>query len=234
MGLPTLYPATASGPGYNVYYAPTTQGTNGNPLEIGLATEPNWPYAASQHLFIFDWSNANGNTPCDQDGYPNCLGFASYAPTVDSAFTSKYVRVLSHGTPEWSISTVLSGGYWYFGIYNYNTGQWEYPYATHYTEVRHNFKTGRNGLGGGHGYFEYWLPAGTACATLDGTNASTANIYESDAQQYSTVTNSWTRISAEKYLHYGISGKGACFAGPETPYFSISDFDGGWSDWGPM
>lgn len=231
MGLPTLYPEQAGASGNYVYYAPTTQGTNGNPLEVGLATEPDWPYAGPQHLFIYDWAASNGNTPCDQQGYPNCVGFTSYSPTVNSTFTSKYVRVLSHGVPEWSMETVQSNGWWYFGIYNHGSGQWEYPYSEPYTEIRHNFSTGLNGYGGGHGYFEYYLPANTACAGADPSNPSTANTYETDAQQYSATSKTWTRISNEKYMYPGLTGYGVCFSGPNSPYFSFGDFGDGWSDW---
>ena len=233
MGLPTLYPGASNVSCTNgyVYYAPTTQGTNGNPLEAGLATCADWPYAGPQHLFIYDWATSSGNVPCDQQNYGSCVGWTSYAPTVDSTFTSKYVRVLSHGVPEWSMETVQSNGWWYFGIYNHSTSQWEFPYSEHYTEIRHNFTTGLNGYGGGHGYFEYYLPANTACASADPSNPSTANTYETDAQQYSSTSQTWTRISNEKYMYSGLSGSGVCFTGPNSPYFSVSDFGDGWSDW---
>ena len=231
MGLPTLYPGQAGGPGQYMYYAPTAQGTDGNPLEVGLATAPNWPAAGPQHLFIYDWANPNGNSPCAQTGYPSCKGWAPYAPTINSTFTSKYVRVLSHGVPEWSVVTVQSGSYWYFGIYNHSTSQWEYPYYEPYTEIRHNFTTGLNGLGGGHGYFEYYLPPNTNCAGADPSYPTSANTYETDAQQYSATSKTWTRISVEKFMYPGLSGLGGCFSGPNTPYFSLSDFGDGWSDW---
>ncbi len=100
MGLPTLYPYTAGSSGSYVYYAPTTQGSDGNPLEVGLATTANFPYAGPQHLFIYDWAHKGGG-PCNSPGYPSCVGFTSYAPTITSDFTSKYVRVLSHNLAEW-------------------------------------------------------------------------------------------------------------------------------------
>jgi hypothetical protein len=232
MGLPTLYPEEAGGSGSYVYYAPTTQGLDGNPFEVGLATEPDYPSAGPQHLFIYNWAATDANVPCSQTGYAPCEGFASYAPTINSTFASDYVRVLTHGVPEWSIATLQdSNGYWYFGIYNHNTDEWDFPYYWPYTAIRHNFTTGENGLAGGHGYFEYYLPPNTACAGSDPDDPSTADVYETDAQDYSNTTDTWTRISAEQYMFSGLTGLGTCFAGPNSPYFSVGDFGDGWSDW---
>lgn len=227
MGLPTLYPAQAGASGSYIYYAPTTQGSSGNPLEVGLKTAPDYPYAGIQNLFIYDWASPTGGI-CN----PNCVGFTSYSPAINSTFTSKYVRVLSHGVPEWSIETFQSSnGWWYYGIYNHSTSQWEYPYAEQHTQVVYNSTRKTTGPSGGHGYFEYYVPPYTGCAGADPSNPSTADTVETDAQQYSATSKSWTRISNDSFATHGLTGTGVCFFGPNTPYFSVNYFGDGWSDW---
>lgn len=231
MGLPTLYLPAAGGSGSYVYYSPTTQGSDGNPLEVGLATEPDAPYPGVQHIFIYDWSTSGGG-PCSESGYPACKGFVqNYAPTVNSSFTSNYVRVLSYGMPEWSIETFEQSGIWYFGIYNHTTAQWEFPYSEQYSEQVHNYTLNSNGPSGGHGYAEYYIPSNTTCASGQSDDPTVANTIESDAQQYSQTMASWTRISNDAYRTQGLDGPGTCFSGANAPYFTVSTFGDGWSDW---
>lgn len=124
-----------------------------------------------------------------------------------------------------------SNGWWYFGIYNHSTNQWEFPYSERHTQLVHNSSLNRNGPSGGHGFFEYYLPANTVCAAGDPSNPSSADTVETDAQQYSAVSNRWTRISNDAFAVFGITGAGACFSGASSPYFSVSEFSDGWSDW---
>lgn len=121
-------------------------------------------------------------------------------------------------------------------IYNHTTGEWDIPYSESHTQVVYNSSLGKDGPSGGHGYFEDYVPAGTQCANGPTGNPTLADTIETDAQQYSATTQSWTRISYDPDLKSGRSGNSACFnysGGPPAadPYLSVQTFGDGWSDW---
>jgi hypothetical protein len=60
---------------------------------------------------------------------------------------------------------------------------------------------------------------------------SAANVYETDAEQYSSKTNSWVRVSNDSYVYTGVTGNGVCLSGSQAPYFNFSFFGDGPSDW---
>jgi len=217
--IPALYPPSAGSAGDYVYYAPTTLGSDANPLEVGIRTSPNFPYAGVQDLYVFDWSGSQ----CTGSSFSGCRGF-SYSKPINSAFYNNYMRDVGYGYAEYSIETLQYNGGWYFALFNQATNQWEFPY------YQAQSRSPNLAVENGWGMWEMYVPQNTGCASYDPSNPSTATTIMTNSQQYSP-TSGWVRMSNDPYAYQNVDSDAYYCTTAPSPYYAFSVFGDGRSQW---
>ena len=230
---PTLY---LNAPGETadsyVYFAPTVQGTDGEPLEMSYST-----YYTSQgssgtaEIKVYDFTAANG-LPCNGPSQQTCKGFQSKVVPINSTFFSNYVRNIGESVAEFSVEEFKSNNTWYATIYNHNTSTYDVIGSEAHNEVVYDqrYKNGTLGTTGGHAYDEYYLPKNTTCASVDPSNPLSGEPLTSNAQQYSSTSGSWVRVSSDSNSYADSGGYLTCFSTP-SPYQTFGYFGDGRSNW---
>lgn len=230
---PTLFLPTAGSSGAYVYYSPTVQGTDGNPLEISFATYYTFAGGAgSAEILIYDWASSNG-LPCGGAGQQNCIGFLGQGLPVNSTFFSNYVRNIGQPVAEFSVVVFRSGSTWYACLYTHSTSTYDVIASEAHSEVVYDqrYNNGTLGVTGGHAYAEYYVPPSTYCANVDPQNPLSGEPLTSNAQQYSDTLNEWIRVSGDANAYSDPEGGTfSCFRSP-SPFFAFSFYGDGLSNW---
>jgi len=193
--------------GYNLLYAPTTHGPNGNCLE--LSTD------------YYNGFSTPGSTVAQLQVWDFCANGWAGAVPMDSNFFNTYVRVYSNGNGEPEYVAELAEGTdsaWHAYIYNNNNGDWDDIYDSQPGQTT-------TVLGSvGWSIFETHYAIGT-CSSLPTVTESGLRLHYSNTSHVD-----WDYASVDVTSH---GGDGQCFAdqGTTVPYYSYSDSESNDMDW---